>query len=182
MRNVTKTQNKGKVSINLKKLLICSLASLTFCATPAVFANDLDASSIGEKQISEISYEIVETENENEYLLQPIVSNGVSINSINTGEQTKTLAAGADTYYIFDNDALFGFHKKCKVTIIKNPGLNLKVTLINRDTGVTVDSTNFYGGTGEYTFNLDSDLADYKIYIGNKSSESGQIKFSIKSS
>lgn len=179
MRNLTKTKSKGKVSINLKKLLICSLASLTFCTTPSVFASDLVASSMEEQQLSEVFYEIVETENENEYLLQPIVSNGISINSINTGEVTKTLAAGADTYHTFDNSAFFGNHKKCKVTIIKNPGLDLKVTLINRDTGATVDSTNI---EDEHTFNLDSGLADYKIYIGNKSKVSGQIKYSIQSS
>lgn len=164
--------------MKLRKLFLCSVAALTLCATSSVFASELVPASI-ETQSNEVAYTIVETEIEGEYVLQPVIDN---TRSINTGEVTKTLAKGADTYYIFDNDALIGRHKKCTVTIIKNPGLDLKVTLINRDSGSTVDSTYFYGGTGTYTFSLDSGLADYKIYIGNKSNTSGQIKFSIKSS
>ena len=164
--------------MNLKRFLICSLASLTLCTTPQIFANELATSSIEEQQTNEISYEIVETEVENEYVLKPIVRNTYSIN---TGQKTKTLSAGDDVLHTFDNDALIGKHKKCKVTIITNPGLKLKVTLINRDTGLTIDSTEF-SGTGDFTFALDSGLANYKIYIGNKSSVQGQIKYSIKSS
>lgn len=164
--------------MKLRKLFLCSVAALTLCATSSVFANDLAPASM-EAYSNEVAYTLVETEIEGEYILQPVIGDS---RSISTGEVTKTLSSGADTYYTFDNDALIGTHKKCKVTIIKNPGLDIKATLINRDSGETVDSTYFYGGTGSYTFNLDSGLADYKIYIGNKSNTSGQIKFSIKSS
>lgn len=162
----------------IKKTILCSVAALILCATSSVFANEVAPASM-EVYSNEVAYTIVETEIEGEYMLQSVIDYS---RSISTGEVTKTLSSSADTYYTFDNDALVGKHKKCKVTIIKNPGLDLKVTLINRDSGATVDSTYFYGGTGSYTFSLDSGLADYKIYIGNKSTTSGQIKFSIKSS
>ncbi|HHY73757.1 MAG TPA: hypothetical protein GX497_11180 [Bacillus bacterium] len=171
--------------MKLNKLIICSVISLSFSSATAVFADTPSTQTLIEQNNSEMFYQAVETDVENEYLLQPITNKGRSLSTGTISQFLTEYEEGASTdeaIHTFDNKGVFSNHTKATVTIIRNPNLNLRVTLIDRETGREVDSTVFNKTTGSFTFYLNSSLTQYKIYIGNKSNVSGQIQYSIKTS
>lgn len=100
-----------------KTVMALGLATLTFPGlSPQAFASELDTSSIQEEQSTEVSYTLVETSVEGEYVAQPIEIGPRSYNDT----LTVTLGAGMDTLVSFDNSGvLWGTHSKVKVTIKK---------------------------------------------------------------
>lgn len=91
------------------------------------------------------------------------------------------LTANEQILYTFDNKrGLFHYYNTCTVTIDKNEGLNLVVTLINTDSNVNVRTRSFDGITGSCTFSLPDGEHEYKLTIDNVGNHSNAMIATIK--